>query len=247
MTCGGDSPFLLLFYIRRNPRIMVVGAFGMVSKERLVQITESSIDNLITTFKRTPYFFYTENDLHTYLYHQIYSRLPSQQWRCRTKDSRSSILLHKEYPTKERYSAKTLKEGVLKGSRGHFDLSIWNPEETSRRLFRIASSTDFEKEQHTFIAIEFDMIEGSDSFDSALHHLKWDLLKLRSTKNKIEYGYSLVFVRDWLRRGNFVEKARNEAEKPQNTTVLYIEKDKSSIRAGILSPRLFLNYEPIFK
>jgi hypothetical protein len=37
----------------------------MISKKWLVQITESSIDNLIKTFKKIPYFSYTENDLHT--------------------------------------------------------------------------------------------------------------------------------------------------------------------------------------
>jgi hypothetical protein len=56
------------------------------------------------------------------------SRLPLEEWRCTTKDCKSSILLHEEYPTKERYNAKSLKENVPRGSRGHFDICIWNPE-----------------------------------------------------------------------------------------------------------------------
>ena len=82
----------------------------MVSEERLVQITESSIDNLIERFKKTPYFFYTENDLHTCLYHEIFSRLSFEEWLCRTGDDKTSILLHKEYPTKARYVARTTEE-----------------------------------------------------------------------------------------------------------------------------------------
>ena len=219
----------------------------MVEKEKLGQITESAIDNLIMAFKATPYFFYTESDLHCYLYGEILNKLPLEDWECKTKDGKSSILLHKEYPTKERYSAKALKKGFSKGARGHFDLSIWNPEETSNRLFRVVSSTDFQEEQHIFIAIELDMIERNEMMEQAMHHFKWDLLKLRSRKNEVEHGYQLVFVRDWINRGNFAERARNEARKAQDTTVLYIEKEKGIVRAGTLTSRLFLNYDPIFK
>jgi len=219
----------------------------LVEKEKLGQITESAIDNLIMAFKATPYFFYTESDLHCYLYGEILNKLPLEDWECKTKDGKSSILLHKEYPTKERYSAKALKKGFSKGARGHFDLSIWNPEETSNRLFRVVSSTDFQEEQHIFIAIELDMIERNEMMEQAMHHFKWDLLKLRSRKNEVEHGYQLVFVRDWINRGNFAERARNEARKAQDTTVLYIEKEKGIVRAGTLTSRLFLNYDPIFK
>lgn len=131
----------------------------------------------------TPYFFYTENDLHCHLYHEIYCKLPIEKWQCTTRDGRSSILLHKEYPTKERYSAKELRENVPKGACGHFDLSIWNPEKTREKFFRVRRSVDFNREQHTFIAIEFDLIEENDSLNQAIHHFKWDLLKLRSENN----------------------------------------------------------------
>jgi hypothetical protein len=163
----------------------------MVTKEQLVQITETSMDDLINTFEKTPYFFYTENDLHTCLYHQMLSKLPLEEWKCETIEAKSSILLHKEYPTKERYDAKALKQGVLKGARGHFDLCIWNPEETRNRVFRVVGSTHFEKEQNTFIVVEFDLIEGNRTLRSALHHFKWDLLKLRGNKNEVEHGYQL--------------------------------------------------------
>jgi len=219
----------------------------LVRKAKLVQITESAIDNLIMAFKATPYFFYTESDLHCYLYNEILNKLSLKDWQCKTKDRKSSILLHKEYPTKERYSAKALKEKVPKGARGRFDLSIWNPEKTKERLFRAARSKDFESEQHTFIAIEFDMIEGNDSLDQAVHHFKWDLLKLRSTKNEIEHGYSLVFVRDWVHRDNFLEEIEKEVAKEQRSTVLYAEKKGNDRIIGRLSKKQFLNCELLFK
>ena len=217
----------------------------LVSKERLVQMTESSIKNLVARFEKTPYFFYTENDFHTFLYSEIYNKLPAEEWLCKTRNGKISILLHKEYPTKERYSARTLREGVSKGARGHFDLSIWNPEVTSDRLFRVDSSSAFGDEQQTFIAVEFELIEGNRTFESALHHFKWDLLKLSSTKNEVERGYQLVFVKDWVHKNDFLVKARTEAAKAKNTTVLYVETNNGTSQAGTLSPKLFLNYKPI--
>ena len=214
----------------------------MVVKKQLFQVTESAINELITTFKRNPYFFYTENDLHCYLYNEIFNKLPIKEWQCKTSDGKTSILLHKEYPTKARYVAKSLEKVTSKGARGHFDLSIWNPEETEKRLFRVANSTDFEKEQHTFIAVEFDMVEGNKPFEQAMHHLKWDLLKLTSEENKVEHGYSLVFVRDWDNKDDFIEKARTEAAKAKNTVVLYIEKDEKGVHAVTLSPKPFQTY-----
>ena len=105
---------------------------------------------------------------------------------------------------------------LSKGSRGHIDLTIWNPEKTEERLFRVAYKDRFENEQQTFIGIELDMIEGSESLKSAIHHFKWDLLKLRSKKNEIDHGYSLVFVRDW----QYSEKFLLEVKKlPQDNKI----------------------------
>jgi len=184
--------------------------------------------------------------LHCYLYSEILNKLPLEDWQCKTKDGKSSILLHKEYPTKERYSAKALKEKVPKGARGHFDLSIWNPEETKERLFRATRSKDFEDAQHTFIAIEFDLIEGNDSLEQAVHHFKWDLQKLRSTKNEIEHGYSLVFVRDWVHTERFLKITRKEVAEDR-IVVLYAEKVRDNRIVGTLSKKTFLKYRSLFE
>ena len=177
----------------------------MVTNKQLVHITESAIDNLITTFKTIPYFFYTENDLHCNLYHEIYSKLPPEKWQCETKDKKKSILLHKEYPTKERYSRKRLAVNP-KGKRGHFDLCIWNPRTVRDKLFRARRTMDIPREQQTFIVIEFDLIEHIDSFRNAMHHIQWDFKKLTDEINKVEYCYLLVFVRDWRHRDLFLQR-----------------------------------------
>jgi hypothetical protein len=219
----------------------------MVEKDKLVQIAEAAIDNIVARFKSTPYFFYTENDLHTYLFSEIFGKLLLEDWQCKTKDGKSSILLHREYPTKERYSAKDLQENVSGGARGHFDLSIWNPEKTEERLFRVERSIDFRNEQHTFIAIEFDLIEGNSSLEQAVHHFRWDLLKLRSEKNEVEYGYSLVFVRDWNYSKEFLNKIKSKVVGEDRIVVMYAEKSRDGTIVKTLSKKPFLHYEPMFK
>ena len=216
----------------------------MVTKEELQKVVADSIDDLITTFKKYPYFFYTENDLHTYLYFEIFRRLPLREWMCKTKDGKTSILLHKEYPTKERYSAELLKENIPKGSRGHIDLTIWNPEKTEERLFRVTSKNSFKDEQQTFIAIELDMIERSESLPDAIHHFKWDLLKLRSKKNEIEYGYSLIFVRDWRHSENFLSEIK-KLPQDNKTTIIYAESSEEKRLIGTLSKKPFLKYKKL--
>jgi len=196
----------------------------VISKNELIAIVELSINNLIDAFQKAPYTFYTESDLHSHLFNQIYSRLPPEKWLCATP-SGESILIHREYPTKERYSRKSLIEGLENGSRGHFDLVIWNPEKTMERIFR-TSSQDFEKEEQTFIAIEFDLKENSANDDSAIHHLRWDLMKLQGLRNEVEKGYILAFGRNWAFERDFLNRAKQFSGMEEKVTILYVSDNK---------------------
>jgi cellobiose-specific phosphotransferase system component IIA len=219
--------------------------FSLVRKEQLVQITEMAIDCLVRTYKNNPYFFYTENDLHCCLHNEIYCRLPVSEWLCVTKDDKRSVLLHKEYPTKEKYDA-TVPKHTAKGKRGHFDLCIWNPETTRERLFR-ATSTNLEDEQQTFIAIELDLIEENESLKQASHHVKWDLLKLGSSKNEVEHGYALIFARDWMHTEEFLKKIKPSLAREEMSAVLFVEKTSDNVYAKTMSQKQFLNYDLLVK
>jgi len=214
----------------------------MVTKKHLVQITESAIDHLVTTFKKGPYSFYTENDLHCYLYTQLVNSLSMEEWICNTADGKESILLHKEYPTKQRYIEEELKEVDSSGRRGHFDLCIWNPEKTRDKLFRVRRSTEFKREQQTLIAMELDLIEGSESLYDALHHLKWDRMKLAGEKNEVEQGYQLVFVRDWTHSEKFLREIKPLVSGEKSVVILYVENNQNVTKVGTLSRKRFLNY-----
>ena len=42
----------------------------MLHKEKLMQITEEAIDNLMLPYKMNPYYFHAENDSHSFLYRE---------------------------------------------------------------------------------------------------------------------------------------------------------------------------------
>lgn len=194
----------------------------MIDEKELVDVVEGCIDNLVKTFLATPYCFYTENDLHCYLYNLIHKELASLSfYKCQTLDGKHSILLRKEYPTKKRYSQKHLEINP-RGKRGHFDLCLWNPRLVSKRLFRARLTKDIEKGQQTFIAIEFNLVEANASLNQAINHTKWDLLKLKKQTNEVKHGYALFFVRNWTHRDDFLTQLQKFQEQPE-AVVLYIE------------------------
>src|SRR6478672_3362136 len=107
------------------------------SPEQLVSSFEGAIKSLVRRFRNHPYAFYTETDMHCYLYHRLY-RGGLENGLYRTAEGHRTILLHKEFPTVARYERV---EGVLKESaqgrrRGAFDICLWNPEAVKQRKHR---------------------------------------------------------------------------------------------------------------
>ncbi len=183
---------------------------------------ETCINDLIKTFIATPYLFYTENDLHCYLYKLLSERLENAGYGLyKTLDKKLSTLLHKEYPTKKKYSRDFLIEDP-KGGRGHFDLCIWNPETVSERFFRSGRPKEINKEQQTYFAFEFLLVEGTDesTLKRAIDHTSWDMLKLKD--NEVEYGFILVFARDWSFREDFLKKIKEQGIQ-SNIALIYAE------------------------
>lgn len=154
------------------------------SEQELVQGFESAIKNLVQRFRNHPYAFYTESDLHCYLYHRLYK--PPFNGLYRTQEGHDTILLHKEYPTIARYQRqtdRTLKNDPQGRRRGHFDISVWNPNYINANAHR---------QQKVLCAAEVALNEcGTNS----VHTLN-DATKLADVDNEIKFGYLLYFVRD---------------------------------------------------
>lgn len=146
---------------------------------------EICIGRLVEKFKESPYVFYTEHDMHCYLYHLVYKELYERGTieKCKTYDGEETILLHKEYPPIDK------KE---RGRRGPFDMTVLDPVSMARILSKYHNYNlrdHNEKPASPFIAIDLALNYGTE-------HLLRDYRKLTNTKNEVKRGYILHFIRD---------------------------------------------------
>ena len=139
------------------------------------------LERLGRKFIRYPHLFYTESDMHCYLYYLLYAGRTFKGL-IETADGKKTILLHKELPTAGRYTRDG--QGLLvpsqKGARGHFDIAIINGLHSKRYDL---------KHQKALIAIELGL--GED-----IKHFKNDLVKLTDARNDVKQGFIAHFARE---------------------------------------------------
>ncbi|PVX26416.1 MAG: hypothetical protein CW691_01580 [Candidatus Bathyarchaeum sp.] len=84
------------------------------------------IKRTVNKFREHPHVFFTELDIHSYLYHCLCSK----KLEVKTKDGVVTTCLHKEYPTNFRFEKKGMENYDLekRGRRGNYDLVILNPQ-----------------------------------------------------------------------------------------------------------------------
>lgn len=188
------------------------------SPEALVLQFETAIKSLIRRFRNHPYAFYTETDMHCYLYHRLYTG-GIVNGLYRTLEGRDTILLHKEYPTVARYQRgedRRLRESTQGRRRGAYDISIWDPRFIGQRQHR---------NQRVLCAAELALNECGRSNPHTLN----DATKLVGPTNEIRYGYLLFFVRDskdyWR---NKTEIWRNLEDAAKRVRVAFIYVDEAS-------------------
>ena len=166
----------------------------MLLDETLLKV-ECAIKTLRDEFLRSPYAFYTESDMHCYLYYLLYQENHLRQpVNVKTrKQVVQTIRLHKEYPTLGKFYKRegrilvpdegkyvTIGSRKLQPSRGAYDLAVIDPDE----------ATDL-KWQKTSIAIELALNELHPS----LWHLQNDYTKITYDVDNVERGYILFFIR----------------------------------------------------
>jgi hypothetical protein len=93
---------------------------------KLKKMVNYGIRKTINKFREHPSIFFSETDIHSYLYQCLYNT----RFEAKTKDGVTTSCLHKEYPTNFKFSKDTMKDyGLSKeGVRGHFDFVILNPQ-----------------------------------------------------------------------------------------------------------------------
>lgn len=151
----------------------------------LATLFENAIFGLVRRYRNHPFAFYTENDLHCYLYHRLYAGGVANGLH-ETSEGHKTILLHKEYPTAGRYGRGA--DGVLEpvsstGRRGAFDLALWNPKGINQRAHR---------DQAVFCAAELALDECGPK---SMHTIN-DAFKLADKRNGVQHPYLLFFVRN---------------------------------------------------
>ena len=218
----------------------------MLSDKAVLNV-ERAIVTLRNKFLQSPYTFYSESDLHCYLYYLLYSeRLFKEPVKVLIGGKPiSTIRLHKEYPTLGKFYKPLNKKFLVpeennyitvggkkfQPSRGAYDLAIIDPDETR----------DF-KRQKTSIAIEFALNELHPS----LWHLQNDYTKITYNVNEVERGYILFFIRkpdlsDYLVRKRLPQiraKLKNiyEQRLDSKVRILYLESPKTEQESEIHLP-----------
>ena len=139
------------------------------------------LERLGRKFIRYPHLFYTESDMHCYLYYLLYAGRTFKGF-IETSDPKKTILLHKELPTIGKYTRDS--QGLLvpseKGARGHFDIAIINSLHSKRYDL---------KHQRALIAVELGL-------DVDITHIKNDLVKLTDARNDVKQGFIAHFARE---------------------------------------------------
>jgi hypothetical protein len=161
-----------------------------------------AINSTINKFREHPYYFFTESDIVSYLYHRLYSTNHEEL----TQDGKRIYLVHREYPTNFRYKKSELLNGNFKepyllgerkGYRGNYDLAILDPTFIKKanseedivnknvRLLEIRTENNkhFQNSKELLFALEFKyVINNSKNF---VNEVKMDNKKLFFAK---EYG-----------------------------------------------------------
>ena len=142
----------------------------------------SCLETLGRKFVRYPHLFYTESDMHCYLYYLLYAGRTFKGF-IETADGKKTILLHKELPTIGRYTRNS--QGLLVSSekgkrRGQFDIAIINS---------LHSEIYDLKHQRALIAVELGL-------DEDITHFKNDLVKLTDARNDVKQGFIAHFARE---------------------------------------------------
>lgn len=189
---------------------------------------EAGIKSLIRKFRTYPYAFYTETDMHCYLYHRLCSGgLANGHYK--DADDHMTMLLHKEYPTASRYlrnTDRTLAESEMGRRRGAFDICVWDPESVSQHNHR---------KQKILCAAELALNES----DRKCTHTINDAAKLSGKANGIKYGYLLYFVRDDRRFTKYeadIRKALKRASQDVRVVLIQVNENTPKAKPEYMGP-----------
>lgn len=170
----------------------------------LVRLIEEGIDQLALEFREQPYNFYTETDMHLFLYGILQSKFG---FKYKTKDGVQINLIHTEFPTYSRYRVD--KQHFFhpdpNGVRGAFDLVVWDPDSLPSDIDEMAvwrPKFGEERRPRLLAAIECKLYEGLGKYLSHVHN---DFIKLDEPTGQIQHKYMIQFVRNMIKARRYLE------------------------------------------
>ncbi len=203
-----------------------------MEKEEIVKCIDNSIIGLMEMFCKTPYFFYSEHDIHCFLYQLIYSKIKgNDKWYTIINTKKFPTLpVHREYPSKaiyindKPYTNEDYKKrpNTDRGKRKHFDIVVFNDSYIDFSYFKNRDASDNDPTT-PFIAIQIGL-------DTDLKHLEEDWKSLKEPINCVEYKYLLHFDRKSHKKESIaaieaeVNKYKNEINsKAEKGGICYID------------------------
>lgn len=162
---------------------------------------ESHIETLVNRFKGRACNFFTESDIHSYLYHVFYRDKQFSKQYPTADPSVRTILIHREYPTFFRFDRELpVKPAQPPANRSHHDLVILNPSFLAAHPLTTATNQDISaipqrpKEKPLLAAVEFKM-PRSGIESSTLKEIEIDFQKLQLSLEWSQSLYMLIFNR----------------------------------------------------
>ena len=160
---------------------------------------ESKIQTLVNHFVRKPSNYFTESDIHSYLYLAFYrDKIFSSQFPT-ANPIKKTILIHREYPTFFKYDKKipiVPKEDAK--SRGHYDFVVLNPRFVESYSLSIVTNKNYHllpkkfKYKPVIAAIEFKYIIRRINKDM-LENIEIDFQKPQASTPYSSVRYVLIF------------------------------------------------------
>lgn len=150
--------------------------------QRYYMLIEKEISNLIEWFKKYPYYFRTEEDVHCYLYCRLI-QYPEFSELVQARNSTFTNILHHEFPSIDKGKGNTDEHKF------RYDLVILD----KSSLNEIINWNNFAGQDNTTIA---PLIAIELGLNCGVGHLKADYMKLNNLKNNVNRGYIIHLMRD---------------------------------------------------
>lgn len=197
---------------------------------RLMAVMERAISELARRFQESPLDFFTESDLHSWLYRSLLEIPELSRRYGMAEASGETLLVHREYPTFFRFrEGLPVEKTGPPASRGHYDLVVLNPEFVTTYPAEVVTNQSFSKTEGKtwpmkpiLAAIEVKLLRRKPS-DQVMEDIEIDFQVLQQSNPWVSSTHMLVFNRWSVLPANQLRELERMAKENTDVTLLYVE------------------------